>query len=172
MRNPNKRIILSLAFVIAIAFLTHYFFINNIDHQQDGREVASFGERNSAGQIKWEQNLAKDLSEGKNRPQLPAQVSWQDVFVYEFLRGQYNISVKQGQIEKITLQDQQQGFSIDMNKFMSDYGPKIKKYSRFEIKKINDQSDVVELKDVTGQNAGSFLFNKNDQGHVVEIVVQ
>lgn len=169
MKRPNK-IFLSLVAVIAIAFATHYFFVSHIE--ENDREVASFGERNSAEQIKWEQNLARDLAAGKVKTQLGSQVSWQDVFVYEFLRGQYNISLKQGQIDRITLQEQHEGFAIDVNQFMKDYGSKIKNYSKFEIKKIDPKKDVVELTDSSGHDAGAFLFNRNDQGRVTEIVVQ
>lgn len=167
--NKNK-IFVALVGVIAIAFATHYFFVKNIEDKE--REVASFGERNSAEQIKWEQNLARDLSAGKVKTQLGSQVSWQDVFVYEFLRGQYNVSVKQGQIDRITLQEQHQGFAIDVNQFMKDYGSKIKNFSKFEVKKVDPQQDIVELIDASGHDAGAFLFNRNDQGRVTEIVVQ
>lgn len=169
MTKPNK-IFTSLVGVIAIAFTTHYFFVSHIE--DNDREVASFGERNSVDQIKWEQNLARDLAAGKVKTQLPSQVSWQDVFVYEFLRGQYNISMKQGQIEKITLQDQQEGSVIDINQFMKDYGSKIKNFTKFEVKKIDAKQEIVELTDSSGGNAGAFLFNRNDQGRVVEITVQ
>ena len=166
----KNKILLSLAFVIGTAFVTQQFFVSRL--QEKDREVASYGERNSVQQIKWEQNLAKDLSSGKVKTQMPSQLSWQDVFVYEFLRGQYNLTLRQGHIEKITLQDQQEGFSIDEHQFMSDYGQKMKIYSKYDIKKIDDKSDLVELKDAAGQSAGSFLFNRNDQGRVTEIVVQ
>lgn len=169
MTKPNK-IFLSLAGVIAIAFTTHYFFVSHIE--ENDREVASFGERNSVEQIKWEHNLARDLAAGKVKTQPPSQISWQDVFVYEFLRGQYDVSVKQGQIEKITLQNQHEGFAIDINQFMKDYGSKMKNYSKFEVKKIDGKQDIVELHDASGHDAGAFLFNRNDQGRVTEIVVQ
>lgn len=169
MTKPNK-IFVALVGVIAIAFATHYFFVQHIE--ENDREVASFGERNSAEQIKWEQSLARDLATGKVKTQLASQVSWQDIFVYEFLRGQYNISVKQGQIDRITLQEQHEGFAIDVNQFMKDYGSKIKNFSKFEIKKIDSKQDIVELLDASGSNAGTFLFNRNDQGRVTEIVVQ
>lgn len=169
MRKPNK-IFLSLVAVIAIAFATHYFFVNHIE--ENDREVASFGERNSVEQIKWEQNLARDLAAGKVKTQLPSQVSWQDVFVYEFLRGQYNISLKEGQIDRITLQDQQEGFAIDVNQFMKDYGSKIKKFSKFEVKKVDAKQDIVELSDASGHDAGAILINRNDLGRVTEIVIQ
>lgn len=169
MKNSNK-IFLSLVCVIAIAFCTHYFFVNHMNDNERG--VASFGERNSVEQIKWEQNLARDLAEGKVKTQMPSQLSWQDVLVYEYLRGQYNISMKQGQIEKITLQEQHEGFAIDIDQFMKEYGPKLKNYSKFEIKKTDAKQDVVELLDASGHDAGAFLFNRNDQGRVTEIVVQ
>jgi len=167
--QPNK-IFISLVGVIAIAFATHYFFVSNIEEKD--REVASFGERNSVDQIKWEHNLARDLAAGKVKTQLPSQVSWQDVFVYEFLRGQYNISLQQGQIDRITLQDQHEGFAIDVNQFMKDYGSKMKNFTKFEVKKIDAKQDIVELIDASGHDAGAFLFNRNDQGRVAEIVVQ
>lgn len=169
MTKPNK-IFVSLVGVITIAFTTHYFFVSHIE--ENDREVASFGERNSVDQIKWEHSLARDLAAGKVKTQLSSEVSWQDVFVYEFLRGQYNISVKQGQIEKITLQDQQEGFVIDINQFMKDYGSKMKNFTKFEVRQVDAKQDVVELKDASGAGAGAFLINRNDQGRVVEIVVQ
>ena len=168
MTKPNK-IFVSLVGIIAIAFTTHYFFVSHIEDSERG--VASFGERNSVDQIKWEHNLARDLAAGKVKTQLSSTVSWQDVFVYEFLRGQYNVSVKQGQIEKITLQDQQEGFVIDINQFMKDYGPKMKNFSKFEVKRVDAKQDVVELVDASGSRAGAFLFNRNDQGRVTEIVI-
>lgn len=169
MKKPNQ-VFVSLVAVIVIAFVTHYFFVQHIE--ENDREVASFGERNSVEQIKWEQNLARDLAAGKVKTQLSAQVSWQDVFLYEFLRGQYNVALKEGQIERITLQGQQEGFAIDIAQFMNEYGSKIRTFTKFEIKKIDEKQDVVQLKNASGQDVGAFLFSRNDLGRVIEIIVK
>lgn len=169
-KNPNFKVIQSLAFVILIAFVTHYFFVSQI--QSKDRDVASYGERNSVEQIQWEQNLAKDLAEGKMKALMPSKVSWQDVFFYEFLKGQYNISMSKGVVEKISLQNQQEGVEINISEFMSVFGPKFKNYSKFQTIKNSNNSETVELQDSSGQSAGQFLFQRNDQGRVVEIVIQ
>ncbi|MFN3455686.1 MAG: hypothetical protein ACK41T_12070 [Pseudobdellovibrio sp.] len=170
MKNSNK-IIYSLIFVLIIAFCTNYFFVSRIQANQD-RGVASFGERSSIHQIKWEQKLAKDISSGKMRMQMPTQVSWQDVLVYEYLRGQYNVSLQDGYIEKITVQNADAGLVIDVNQFMSEYGKKIKNYSSYEVKNLNKQTDVVELRDEQGSSAGEFQFNKDSDGRVTSINIQ
>jgi len=160
----------SVLFVILIAFTTYHFFISNIAVRE--RQVASLGERNSVHQIKWEQNLAKDISSQQTIAQLPINVSWQDAFVYEYLKGQYTVEMSQGVIQSVKLQGQQQGLALSIEKFMSKYAPNIKNFAQFEVKNVNSTTDKVELKDQQGNDAGAFLFNKNDQGLVTEIIIQ
>lgn len=168
--KKQAQIILSLVGVVATALITQNLFIAKMNEKD--RAVASFGERNSQEQIKWEQNLARDLSAQGAQAQLPTQVSWQDVLVYEVLKGQYQVSFKQGTLDKVILQDNQEGVQIDTEKFMKEFAPKIKKFSKFEIKKGEGPQEIIELQDSLGQSAGSFNFIKNDQGRVTEITVQ
>jgi len=160
----------SVVFVILIAFSTYHFFISKIESRE--RQVASFGERNSIQQIKWEQNLAKDIASQDTNAKIPVTVSWQDTFVYEYLKGQYTVSMNQGNIQSVKLQGQKTGLALDVSKFMNQYARNMKNFAKYEIKNVGPSSEKVELKDQKGQSAGSFLFNKNDQGLVTEIIVE
>ena len=176
MKNSNQ-IIVSLLFVVGIAFSTHYFFIGQMKNQNSDsdRGLASFGERNSSGQIKWEQNVAQEISsdlENQNQLQKPTLMGWQDKLVYEFLRGKYNVEIKQGSIEKLTLQDQESGIELNVDQFMKSYGAQLKKFTKYELRKIDDQNEQVELFDQSGQASGIISFTKNDQGLVTEIKIQ
>ena len=176
MKN-SKQIIVSLLFVVGIAFSTHYFFIGQMETQNSDsdRGLASFGERNSSGQNKWEQNVANEISsdlENKNQLQKPTLMGWQDKLVYEFLRGKYNVEIKQGFIEKLTLQDQESGIELNVDQFMKAYGSQLKNFTKYQVKKIDDLNEQAELFDQSGQASGVISFTKNDQGLVTEIKIQ
>ena len=176
MKN-SKQIIVSMLFVVGIAFSTHYFFISQMETQNSDsdRGLASFGERNSSGQIKWEQNVAKEISsdlESQNQLQKPTLMGWQDKLVYEFLRGKYNVEIKQGFIEKLTLQDQENGIELNVDQFMKTYGSQLKNYKQYELKKVDALNENIELYDQSGQAAGLISITKDDQGRVVTITIQ
>lgn len=176
MKNSNQ-IIVSMLFVVGIAFSTHYFFIGQMKDQNSDsdRGLASFGERNSSGQIKWEQNVAQEISsdlENQNQLQKPTLMGWQDKLVYEFLRGKYNVEIKQGFIEKLTLQDQESGIELNVDQFMKSYGAQLKSFKQYELKKIDALNENIELYDQSGQSAGLISITKDDQGRVVTITIQ
>jgi len=161
----------SLLFVIATAFISYQFFISKL--QAKDRQVASFGERNSSDQIKWEQNVAQELSNADAiSVQTPTKINWQDSFLYEYLRGQYTISLKKGSIYSIKVQDQKLGLKLDISAFMSAYARNMKEFSDYEVKVIDAKTDQVDLKDRAGQLTGHFIFTKDDQGLVTEITVK
>ncbi len=168
MKN-TQRIILSFVFVLGIAFLTHFFFVQRVENQNRG--VASFGERNSTGQIKWEHKVAEELAQ-QNQFQGSQKVSWHDSLVYEYLAGQYNIDIKQGQIQRLELQGQMDGVRFKTEEFVEKYGPKMKNYAKFKINKVDALTEKVELTDASGAAAGSFVIQRNDQGRVQAISIQ
>ena len=170
MKNTYK-VTGSVFFIIATAFTSYHFFISKIESKE--RQVASFGERNSAHQIKWEQNLASELASADSLSvQTPTKINWQDSFLYEYLRGQYTISLKKGSIYSIKVQNQKQGLKLDLKTFMSEYAKNIKDYSDYEIKSVDAKTDEIDLKDKSGGSAGAFVFSKDDQGLVTEITVK
>ena len=168
MKN-TQRIILSFVFVLGIAFFTHFFFVQRIENQN--RDVASFGERNSSGQIKWEQKVAEELA-GTGSVQGSQKLSWHDALVYEYLAGQYSVDIKQGHIQKLELQGQMDGVRFTTKEFIDKFGPKIKNYSQYKINQLDQTTEKVELVDSVGHPAGAFVIQRNDQGRVQSISVQ
>lgn len=172
MKNTQK-IILSFAFVLGIAFFTHYFFVQRIETKENGtdRDVASFGERNSGPQIKWEQKIAEELSDSKTT-QASVKPNWHDLLVYEYLSGQYDISVHQGRIEKMQLQSTMSGVKFMTKDFIEKYGRKMKNFVTYKIDSENAHLEVVRLYDQQGADAGTVKIERSDEGLVQNILIQ
>lgn len=168
MKNSQK-IMISFGFVLVTAFLTHYFFVQRVETKD--REIASFGERNSTPQIKWEQKVAEELASSEGT-QVSVKPSWHDLLVYEYLAGQYNISMRQGQIEKLELQSSMKGVKIKTKDFIEKYGRQMKTFASYKIESENPQSEIVMFFDQQGGNAGTVRIERNDQGLVQNISIQ
>lgn len=164
------KIILSLVAIVATAFLTHHFFISKLDNS--GREVAAFSERNNAGQIKWEHQVAGELASNKDKIQASVKPNWQDQLAYEFFMGQYDISSESGQIQKISLQKSMNGVTFSADQFMEKFGRQLKPYSSYKINRTDEKTEIIDLFDNSGLLAGSFHIIRNDDGRVVEFVVK
>jgi hypothetical protein len=169
MKNTQK-ILLSFAFVLGTAFITHYFFVQRIESQDSNRDVASFGERNSSPQIKWEQKVAEELSDSTTT-QASVKPNWQDLLVYEYLSGQYDVVMRQGQIEKMQLQPSMNGVQFQTKDFIEKYGHQIKKFATYKIQTTNDV-DQVQLFDQSGAAAGTVQIDRTDKGLVRNISFQ
>lgn len=172
MKNTQK-ILLSFLFVVGTAFLTHYFFVQRIESKDkgDNRDVASFGERNSMSQIKWEQTLADDLATSTTT-QTSVKPSWHDLLVYEYLSGQYDVVVKQGQIEKLKLQPAMNGVKFQTSEFVEKYGRKIKNFATYKLDSADKKNETVQFFDQQGASAGLIKIERNDDGLVQNITVQ
>ncbi len=168
MKNSQK-IILSFVFVLVTAFLTHYFFVQRVESKD--RDIASFGERNSTPQIKWEQKVAEELANSAGT-QVSAKPNWHDLLVYEYLSGQYNVSVKQGHIEKLELQPSMTGVKIKTKDFVEKYGRQMKTFANYKIESENPQSELVLFFDQQGGRAGVMRIERNDKGLVQNISIQ
>ncbi|MBC7752907.1 MAG: hypothetical protein H7Z71_01635 [Moraxellaceae bacterium] len=164
------KIILSLVAIVATAFLTHHFFISRLDNSD--REVAAFSERNNAGQIKWEHQVAGELASNKDKIQASVKPNWQDQLAYEFFKGQYDISAESGQIQKISLQKSADGVTFSADQFMEKFGHQIKNYSTYKKNQTDGKTEIIDLFDNSGLLAGSFHIIRNDDGRVVEFVVK
>ncbi len=164
------KIILSLIVILACAFFTHHFFIAKLDSSD--REVAAFSERNNAGQIKWEQKIAGELSNNKEKIQASVKPNWQDQLAYEFFMGQYDISTESGQIHKISLQKSMGGVSLSSDQFIAKFGHQLKDFASYKKNQKDGQTEVIDLFDKTGAVSGSFQIIRNDDGKVVEFTVQ
>lgn len=168
MKNTQK-IILSFVFVLGMAFLTHYFFVQRIESKE--RELASFSERNTTPQIKWEQKIADELSES-TATQVSVKPNWQDLLVYEYLSGHYDVTVRQGQIEKMQLQPAMNGVRFQTKDFMEKFGHQIKSFATYKIEKTSSNNEHVQLFDKTGSQAGSVQIQRDDKGLVKDISFQ
>ncbi len=168
MKNTQK-IILSFVFVLGMAFLTHYFFVQRIESKE--RELASFSERNTTPQIKWEQKIADELSES-TATQVSVKPNWQDLLVYEYLSGHYDVTVRQGQIEKMQLQPAMNGVRFQTKDFMEKFGHQIKSFATYKIERTSSNNEHVQLFDQTGSQAGSVQIQRDDKGLVKDISFQ
>jgi hypothetical protein len=165
------KIILSLSFVVLTAFLTHQFYVLKLNQNEAGREVAAFNERNSDHQVKWEQNIAHELSNSKEHVQVAVRPNWQDQMSYEFLQGQYDVVSENGQIQKLVIQDSKSGIIFNAKDFMSQFGPQIRLYDSYQISK-NLNRETINLYDKSGQAAGSFEITRDDKGYVTEVLIK
>jgi hypothetical protein len=173
MKNTQK-IILSFVFMLSTAFLTHYFFVKRLDSQssESGRDLASFAERNSVPQIKWEQSVAEELSNSTTTQAAVTKPNWQDLLVYEYLSGHYDVIVRQGQIEALTLQSAMSGVRFQTKDFIEKYGHKIKNFTKYEIQRAAGNNEHVFLFDQSGGPAGLVQIQRDDKGLVQSIQIQ
>lgn len=164
------KIILIIGFLIGAAFLTDHFLISKMN--QSDREVAAFGERNTDQQIKWEQNIANELSKNKENVQVSVKPNWQDQMMYDFLKGQYDVKIKDGQLEKLTLQSSQEGVNFAVQDFIQKFGSQLKSYESYQISKNSSEQEVVNFFSKTGEKSGSLEIMRNNKGQVQEILIK
>lgn len=173
MKNTQK-IILSFAFVLCTAFVTHFFFVQRIASKDvdSGRDVASFGERNSSPQIKWEQSIADELSNSTTTQTAVTRPNWHDLLVYEYLSGQYDVVVGQGHIEAFKLQPSMAGVKFQTKDFIEKYGRKMKTFATYKIQRTADNNEQVQLFDQSGGSAGIVQIQRDDKGLVQNISIR
>ena len=164
------KIILALTLVIVSAFLTHHFFITRLSHTEN-REVAAFSERNNAQQIQWEHQIAEELAQQKTEVQVAVRPNWRDQLAYEFFMGQYDISLNGGQIQKISLQKSMTGVSFTSGQFIEKFGHQLKDFSTYKTTQSNSQTEVINLYDKAGAASGSFQITRDENGKVVEFLI-
>lgn len=164
------KIILSLVAILVTAFLTHHFFISKLNDSD--RDVAAFSERNNANQIKWEHAVAEDLSKNKEGLQNSIKPNWQDQLAYEFFRGQYDISVNDGQIQKISLQKSMNGVTFTAEQFLEKFGHQMKDFATFKKNQIDAKTESISLYNGSGAVAGTFEIVRNEDGRVIEFIVR
>ncbi len=173
MKNIQK-ILLSFGFVISTAFITHYFFVQRIESKSSDslRDVASFGERNSTPQIKWEQTIAEELSNSTTTQAAVTKPNWHDLLVYEYLSGQYDLVIQQGQVEALKLQPSMNGVKFQTKDFIEKYGRKMKTFATYKIESVSGNDERVQLFDQSGGAAGIVQIQRNDKGLVQNINIQ
>lgn len=165
-----KKITLSLVFVIAIAALTQYVVTQKFSEAGHDRNVANLSERNNNSQIRWEQQIADELSsqsiQAAQRPNI------QDQLLYEFFMGQYNLNVEGGTVKRIVLQENMQGVSFDVNQFVKLYGSAFKDYKTYSVDGDKNGDQEVKLYGQAGDVVGKFHIKHNSQGRVQEVTIE
>lgn len=165
-----KKITLSLVFVIAIAALTQYVVTQKFSESGRDRNIANLSERNNNVQIKWEQQIADELSsqsiQAAQRPNI------QDQLLYEFFMGQYNLNVEAGVVKAIVLQANMQGVSFDANQFVKLYGSAFKDYKTYSVDNAKNGDQEVKLYGQSGDVVGKFYIKHNSDGRVQEVTIE
>lgn len=169
--NKRMQIGITLAVVLVGAVLVNELIVRNSANEKN-REVASFGERFEPEQIRWEQELAKIVSKEKGSKNLvAAKPSWNEKFLYGALEGRYSADVVEGKLLKISLQQNQTAISLDTQRLISDYSAVFKDAASFE-SQSEGHFENVSLKNSTGKTIGKVIFERDDQGRVLNITIE
>lgn len=162
---------LTLFVVVAGAVLINEFIIRNSSKEQD-REIASFGERFEPEQIKWEQELARTVSQRTGKTLLGAKPSLNEKFLFEALEGKYEASVVNGKLLKISLMTSQTALELNTDVLIQKYSSVFKDARSYEKSEIDQVTENVILKNADGKAIGKVMILRNDQGRVTNIEIQ
>lgn len=169
--EQKKLTVLTLFVVVAGAVAINEFIIHNSNFEQN-REVASFGERNEPEQIKWEQELAKTVSQETGKTLLGAKPSLNEKFLFETLEGKYQASFLNGNILKISLLPNQSALELNTENLIQKYSSLFKGAKTFEKSNSSASAENIILKNSEGKSIGTAVIMRNDQGRVTQIEIQ
>lgn len=170
--NQKKLTILTLV-VVAAGAVTVNELIMRAGNKEQNREVASFGERYVPEQIKWEQELAKTVSQNVNgKTQIGAKPNISDKFLYEALEGHYDAQVVDGKLLKISLRDNNDPVTLDIGSAITKYNAVFKNSANYSVQKVDSTTDSVVLKDATGNQTGTVTVKRTAEGRVLNIEIK
>lgn len=169
--NQKKLTILTLV-VVAAGAVTVNELIMRAGNKEQNREVASFGERYVPEQIKWEQELAKTISQNTGKTQIGAKPNISDKFLYEALEGHYDAQVVDGKLLKISLRDNNDPVALDIETAIKKYNAVFKNSAQYTVQKVDGTTDSVVLKDATGAQTGIVTVKRTAEGRVLNIEIK
>lgn len=169
--NQKKLTILTLV-VVAAGAVTVNELIMRAGNKEQNREVASFGERYVPEQIKWEQELAKTVSQNAGKTQIGAKPNISDKFLYEALEGHYDAQVVDGKLLKISLRDNNDPVTLDIEAAIKKYNAVFKNSAQHTVQKVDSTTDSVVLKDATGNQTGTVTVKRTAEGRVINIEIK
>lgn len=152
-------------------------FVNEVivktGRSDQDRAVASFGERFEPNQIKWEHELAQTVSkDAKAKTLLGSKPNLQDRLLFEVFEGRYEAKLEQGQIQKISLLQNQAPLELKTESFMNEYGTLLKTYDSYAVTNVDARNESVQLKNKAGDSVGLLKIERDDQGRVLNIEIQ
>lgn len=168
----QKKLTVITLFVVVLCAVSINEFIIRKSNQEQGREVASFGERYAPEQIKWEQELAKSVSRESGKTLLGTKPSATDKFFFEALQGKYEAQFNEGKHLKISLIQNQSALELNMADLIKNYAPVFKEAASFEQTTAVAGAENVVLKNAQGKSIGQVTIKRNDQGRVLSIEIQ
>lgn len=169
--NQKKLTIVTLVVVIAGAVLVNEFIVRAGVKDKD-REVASFGERFTPEQIKWEQELANTVAKDSGKIVVGAKPSQNEKFLFEALEGKYDAQVVDGKLLKISLIQNMLPLELNTDDLLKKYSAVFKGAKGFEKSTVDAQTEAVVLKNADGKSIGNVLIHRNGDGRVLDIAIQ
>lgn len=170
--DQRKLTILSLIAVVAAAVLVNELVLKDNLSEQD-RGIASFGERNEPAQIKWEQDLARTVSQDKQGTSMVAKKPTSiDRLMFEMLEGKYEAELNKGVISRLVVQRNQNPIAIDTELFLKNYGSLLRSYDHYESAQLDPLHESVTLKNKAGDVVGGFIIERDSESHVLTIDVK
>jgi hypothetical protein len=131
------------------------------------------GERFEPNQIKWEHELAQTVAKDANsKTLLGTKPNLQDRLLFEVFEGKYEAKLDQGQIQKITLLQNQSPIEIKTDSFMNDYAHLLKNFDNYSVSQVDSRNEAVQLKDKSGAGIAVLKIQRDDQGRVLNIEIQ
>lgn len=158
--------------VVASAILVNEFVLKD-NSMDSGRQMASFGERNEPDQIRWEQELAKSVSQdAQGTSMVGKKPSRIDRLMFEMLEGKYEAELNRGVVSRLVIQRNQTPVQLNTETFMKNYGSVLRNFDRYEVSLLDPLHENVILKNKNGENVGQFVIERDSLNRVVGIDVK
>ena len=172
---------LSIASVLVMSLFLNQWVIGNTNKTiaavQGSRQIASF-EGNFAQDMKWEHDLARELSQKdlQDSAKLAEKPTMRDELIFGYLQGKYGMKLAQGRIESLEFIDAQAGEQplaiAKKADFLLSYRDAFGlDYRQASLSQKSNAEEVYNLVNDNKAIVGSAHFALDDQGRVVSVKI-
>jgi hypothetical protein len=181
-QEQKSALVVSLASVVLVAVFVNQWVVSKAEENgglQGNRGLASYAPANSMKEVKWEHELAKQLSVDESSAAASAlaeKPTLRDELIFGYLEGKYGMKVLQGRIRSLEFIDAQAGeqpLSISnkasfLNNFAAAFGVEFQEVS---LKSNTEQEQVYNLIAADKTIVGEAHFALDESGRVLAVTI-
>lgn len=181
-QEQKSVVVISLASVVLVAVFVNQWVVSKAEQSgglQGNRGIASYAPTNSVQEVKWEHELAKQLSVDESASAASAlaeKPTLRDELIFGYLEGKYGMKVMQGRIHSLEFIDAQAGEqpliisnkAAFLNNFSSAFGVE---FTEVSLKSNTEQEQVYNLIADDKTIVGEAHFSLDDSGRVLAVKI-
>lgn len=184
-RGQDQKAVLGLS-IVSVLVMTVFLneWIMKSQHSVDSiaaagnRTIANFEEHDSVESIKWEHELAQQLSEEKESAKslMAVKPTLKDELVFGFLEGKYKTRLVNAKIEGFDFSENQAGDQPLVIKEKAEFLKIFKSvftvgYSKVELQKREGNQETYKLLSSANKDLGTAQFQLDEQGRVLSLKI-